>query len=124
MNKDKTPSAFQRWVQEQLRRRSWNPGDLHRALVSAGENLTEGYVYRVAQGGTGPTRPGYDIVFAIGQALGDPRSALELAGYKVPRQETRMDEGMKRWLEIYATRDESTRQQLLSAVEGLLAMKG
>lgn len=86
--------------------------------------MTEGYVYRITQGGTGPSRPGYDIVLAIGQALGDPRSALELAGYKVPKQESRMDEGTRRWLEIYATRDESTRQQLLSAVEGLLAMKG
>lgn len=124
MKTKNTQTPFQRWAIERLSARDWNPGDLHRALVSAGEDMTEGYVYRIVRGSTGPTRPGYDIVLAIGQALGDPRMALELAGYRLPKGEQKMDESTRQWLEIYAQRDEATRQRLLSLVQSILSMEG
>lgn len=123
MKTKNTQTPFQRWALERLAAREWNPGDLHRALISAGEDMTEGYVYRIVQGSTGPNRPGYDIVLAIGQALGDARTALELAGYKLPKVEPRMDDSTRQWLELYAQRDEATRQRLLNVVQSILSME-
>lgn len=111
-------SPFQSWALEQMERRDLNPGDIHRELIARGLNLTESYTYRILQGKVGPERPGYDIVLGIGEVLGDPRSALELAGYKLPRTHERaVDAHLREWIDLYAGRDEQARERLLSVVK-------
>jgi hypothetical protein len=117
-------TAFQSWALEMMERKSMNPGDVHRELIGRGLSLTESYTYRILQGKAGPERPGYDLVLGIGEVLGDAKSALELAGYKLPKIMDRViDPDLQRWVEIYAGRDQQARARLLSVVEQISTME-
>ena len=118
-------TAFQSWALGLMERKALNPGDIHRELVGRGLKLTESYTYRILQGKVGPERPGYDIVLGIGEVLGDPRTARELAGYQLPRSagERVIDPDLQRWVEIYAGRDSQARARLLSVVEQIAELE-
>lgn len=116
-------APFQSWAQEQLQRLGINPGDVHRALVLKGHDVTEGYIYRLIQGKTAPKNPGYNVILGIGEVFEDPHSALRLSGYSLPEKEIKIqDEKLTQWIELFP-RDESARERLLSVVKQITNME-
>jgi hypothetical protein len=115
-------APFQSWAQEQMKRLGINPGDVHRALVHKGHEVTEGYIYRLIQGKTAPKNPGYNVVLGIGEVLGDPHSALRLSGYSLPEKEIKIqDEKLAQWIELFP-RDESARERIITLVKTAVEM--
>lgn len=115
-------SPFQSWAQEQMVRLDMNPGDIHRALISRGHVVTEGYIYRLVQGKTAPKSPGYNLVLGIGEVLGDPKTALRLAGFAVPEVQPKIvDEKLTEWIGLFpADTDERDRYlSLIRAARGI-----
>jgi hypothetical protein len=125
MNPSSVPNArssFQSWAQEQMARLSINPGDVHRALVLKGHNVTEGYVYRLIQGRTAPGNPGYNLIMGIGKVLGDPVSALRLAGFTLPEREIKVqDEKLEEWIKMFPE-DEDGRDRIMNLVKSIVDM--
>lgn len=82
MNNNK---PWQQWVQAELQKRQQNPGDLHRLLIQRGMDVSESYIYRVAQGRM-RSKIGYELALAIGAIFGKEVAAIHAAGYRLPEE--------------------------------------
>ena len=84
---------FQRWVKPRLDERDWSYRDLARQLHASGQAVSENFLWRVVRGDperyANANRPGYEVAFGIGKALGDAPGAVRAAGY--PYQESPVD---------------------------------
>lgn len=84
---------FQRWVKPRLDGRDWSYRDLARQLHEEGQAVSENFIWRVVRGDparyANANRPGYEVAFGIGKALGDAPGAVRAAGY--PYQEAPLD---------------------------------
>ena len=84
---------FQRWVKPRLDERDWSYRDLAKQVHASGQTVSENFLWRVVRGDPArypsAQRPGYEVAFGIGKALGDAPGAVRAAGY--PYQEAALD---------------------------------
>lgn len=113
---------FQRWAYRKMSQKGLRPLDVHRFALQAGLSVTESYIYRILrQAHRSGDRPGYDLVYCIGEMLDDVRGALESAGYRVPSVDAPVPLDEAELINLYRSAAPGEKERTLAIIRELLS---